>query len=289
MNKIKYFSFIGLTLLLIGLVGAALTFRGYFKATDIAIRKELPKSEFSEINVKTDAVILNIVVTNEEPRVELSGKTKDEVDENDLEVKVEDDELLIQYKPNSDWLNIDLFNWIRPLELIVYIPEKQYQDLTLVNNSGTINIEKVKSDTMTLQVDNGKIDAEDLVVTNIVASADNGICNLADVTATSTNVECDNGSLKLDHVTGALKGKVNNGKISVMTDQMDVPMDFKSDNGKISILTKTMPTNVQFNVTVDNGSVDIFNDDYRNGDRIGDGDNQIKLTTNNGSIQIDLD
>jgi DUF4097 and DUF4098 domain-containing protein YvlB len=59
----------------------------------------------------------------------------------------------------------------------------------------------------------------------------------------------------------------------------------ESDNGSITIQTDKEPNNVTYDVQVDNGNINIFNK-YTSSSVLGNGDNLIKLKTNNGRITI---
>lgn len=54
---------------------------------------------------------------------------------------------------------------------------------------------------------------------------------------------------------------------------------------RLRLRRKKEPSNVQFNVSVDNGKVDILNK-YDSNAVIGKGKNIIKLATHNGSISV---
>ena len=84
---------------------------------------------------------------------------------------------------------------------------------------------------------------------------------------------------------GSLKGETHNGSIALETEELDRDIDFKTNNGKIKITTEKQPSNVQFNVSVDNGKVDILNK-YDRDAVIGNGKNIIKLGTHNGNISV---
>ena len=84
---------------------------------------------------------------------------------------------------------------------------------------------------------------------------------------------------------GNLEGETHNGSIALETKELDRDIDFKTHNGKIKITTEKEPSNVQFNVSVDNGKVDILNK-YDHNVVIGKGKNTIKLGTHNGSISV---
>ena len=66
---------------------------------------------------------------------------------------------------------------------------------------------------------------------------------------------------------------------------MSGTIEGKSNNGRIEIETENEPTNVTFVVQVDNGSINIL-DKYKGSTVIGNGENLVKLKTNNGKIQV---
>jgi DUF4097 and DUF4098 domain-containing protein YvlB len=152
------------------------------------------------------------------------------------------------------------------LNLKVYLPKKEY-NLIQINN------------------DNGFVQGEQINTKHLKAKTNNGRIELKNIPSETVNAECDNGKISLDHVDGKMIGTTNNGKISVVTKNLDRPIQLNCDNGSILIRTETEPTNVSFNVNVDNGHVNILNK-YSGNAVIGKGDNLVKLTTNNGQITV---
>ncbi len=89
----------------------------------------------------------------------------------------------------------------------------------------------------------------------------------------------------MSDIIGDLKGRTNNGSISLVTSNLDRPIDLETHNGKINIQTEKEPTNVRFDTSVHNGKITIL-DDTNFSNIIGDGDNLVKLKTYNGSIKV---
>lgn len=69
------------------------------------------------------------------------------------------------------------------------------------------------------------------------------------------------------------------------TTTLNQPIQLETNNGWIEIETENEPTNVTFVVQVDNGSINIL-DKYKGSTVIGNGENLVKLKTNNGKIQV---
>ncbi|RKJ46031.1 hypothetical protein D7X33_34390 [Butyricicoccus sp. 1XD8-22] len=62
-------------------------------------------------------------------------------------------------------------------------------------------------------------------------------------------------------------------------------MDLEADNGKITIYTKEAPENVSFELKTDNGHISVFGSEFFD-TVVGNGENRIKLETDNGDINI---
>jgi len=292
MNKaIKFLSVIALAMLLIGLVGAGLTARSYFntaKGVDILDIREISDSNFSEVEVSADNARIKITATNDEKaRVELTGKVQEKhQDRTKLAVTVENDKLKIKQESTyHPWFNINLFDLLHPLEVIVYIPEQQYQSIIAENTNGDVDIKSVKALNLELKSSNGTIKLNDAITKSMKVETYNGSVKLKNIEAESSWLKSSNGRIVLDYVTGQLTGETYNGSITAIVKDMDVPMDLKSNNGSVSIETESEPTNVRFTVSAHNGSTNIL-DKYSNNSTIGNGDNEIQLSTYNGSIKV---
>ncbi|MEM5591441.1 DUF4097 family beta strand repeat-containing protein [Niallia circulans] len=152
------------------------------------------------------------------------------------------------------------------LTLKILVPVKEYKSLRINN-------------------DNGKIDLADLMVEQVQAESNNGRIHLQNIQSRSVEVNSDNGRVSLDHVSGSVKGETNNGRISMKTATLDQAIQLETDDGSIEIVTDKEPTNVTFDVQVDDGSINIL-DKYKGSTVIGNGENKVKLKTNNGKIRV---
>ena len=120
---------------------------------------------------------------------------------------------------------------------------------------------------------------------DIYFETDNGNIELNNIEADSTNVQSDNGRIMLDQVKGKIIGKTDNGRISLVTDNLDRSIDLTTDNGRIEITSTSKPTNVTIDVKTDNGKIDVFGvkNEYT---VFGKGEHLIKLKTDNGGITV---
>lgn len=265
MSSIKKISIIALVLLLIGVAGSLFTYRNANKLVQVSEEKLINDQNITQVQVETDNVGVEIVPTKDKvTKIELSGKRSTEtkqifsanVNGTTLSIKLKDERL--------KFFSLDFL--ATSLTLKVYLPEKQYASLLIDSQ-------------------NGLIQAQQMNITDVKATTNNGRIELKNIVSSTVYVESSNGKISLEHVDGKLTGKTNNGKISIISKDLDRPMQLDTNNGSISVQTEKEPTNTTFNVHVDNGHINIL-DKYNSNAVIGKGENVISLITNNGAITV---
>lgn len=281
MINIKNISLLALLLLLVGTIGAIFTFQFVSKAEEIAEEKLINDNHFTNINISTDNSKVEILPTNDsKARVELSGKAKKYT----FEANVEGKTLIILLKEKY-WkpINFDFLSMF--LTLKVYVPEKLYDSIQVRSNNGQVQVEKLEAKDIHIETDNGRIVLSDVKGSNITTKADNGRMELKNIASSTVSVKASNGKILLDNVEGEISGKTNNGSITLITNQLDRPIELETDNGQIKIEAEKEPSNATLSIDVDNGKVDVFGHSDRNM-IFGKGENLIKLSTNNGKITV---
>lgn len=264
MGNIKKLSLIALLLIIIGGIGSLFTFKTLDRVA-VAETNEVAAKEVSNLEIDMINENVNIVPTKETKiKIELKGKSN-EPDKKHLNIDKQGGTLTIQKKADH-FMKFAFFEWNNSLTLTVHLPEKEYESIQV-------------------EVNNGSIKADHVTVKNMKASGDNGKIILKDIKADQTNVGTASGSVVLKDISGKLKGKVDNGKISLLTVDLDRSIDFTTNNGTIEIKTENEPTNVTYDLRVGYGDIQVFGE--KNWDTvIGNGKNLIKASTDNGDIEI---
>lgn len=273
------------TIFIIGIVGSLLTYR--MNAPEpISEERVIDNNQLSVLDIDTDNVGVNIYPSQEDTvKITLEGEASTNI-ESSLVASVEDSTLFITYNDEQrSWFNFDLFHVFKPLILSIYVPEKQYELLKVSSDNGYVSAEQLNIEQVVLNTDNGRVELEKIDSQKVDVETNNGRMELKDIMAQTIQVKTDNGKVTLDHVEGVLKGETNNGSISLLTKELERNISFKTNNGKIVIETEKEPTNVQFNVIANNGKVNIL-DKYQGSTTVGNGENLIELTINNGSITV---
>ncbi|EEK83279.1 hypothetical protein bcere0010_32270 [Bacillus cereus ATCC 4342] len=240
----------------------------------------------SSVIIDTNNVRVNInPTTDSNVKVELDGEVNPNV-KRTLATDEKDSTLLISYKENQQsWFNFNISEVLAPLTLNVYLPEKQYDSLKVSNSNGFVSIKKLNTAHLNANTNNGRVELKEINSPKIIAETNNGIMGFKDIIAQNIHVKSNNGRIMLEHVEGEIEGQSKNGSLTLKTNELDRNLNFTTHNGKINIETEKEPTNVQFNVSVHNGSANIL-DKYNGNTIIGKGENVIKLNTRNGNITV---
>lgn len=263
MSKIKQLSIIALVLLLLGGIGSILTFRIADKNMDIS-EETIVDQAFTSVEVESDNMRIDILPTKDQhATVELTGRTKKKKNIS-FDVKVKGETLTIRAKERD--FRLFSFDFISSLNLRVLLPEKQYKSLEVNNNNGKINVEDIKA-------------------VDLAAKTNNGSISLTNTSSEKIWAIVDNGKVSLDHAEGDIESSTDNGEISVNTRDLDRNIELRTSNGQIHIRTEKEPENATFQVNVNNGKINIL-DKYSGNTVIGSGKYMIKLSTNNGQIDV---
>jgi hypothetical protein len=270
-------------LLVIGLVGSLFTGGSLISAQETETI-EL-QEDYEEMTIQSrNAQIEVFPSTNDVTTIEFTGN-KENNQRYDVTANVEGDLLSVAVKKKGFKLFSFDFTFTAPA-LTVYVPEKTYDTIQIETNNGRAEARGLEAVNMQMEADNGHIVASESEVNELQVKADNGRIDLKNIRSQAVTSEADNGEIRLENVKGQLSGKTNNGKITMKTENLDHPIDLHTNNGKIHIQTENKPENAIFDVKTDNGKTTIFGES--NWDTVvGDGENLIKLTTNNGSITVE--
>lgn len=283
-NK-KKLSIIAGIIFIIGIVGSLFTYRS-IATVPISEEKVINNNNVSSVIIDTNNVRVNInPITESNMKVTLDGEVNPNI-KRTLATDEKGSTLLISYKEKQQsWFNFNISEVLVPLTLNVYLPEKQYDSLKISNNNGYVSAKQQNTTHFDINTSNGRVELREINSQKINAETNNGSMDFKDITAQNIHVKSNNGRIMLDHVEGELEGQSKNGSLSLKTNELDRNLNFTTHNGKINIETEKEPTNVQFNVSVDNGKANILNK-YNGNAVIGKGENQIKLNTHNGSISV---
>ncbi|WP_318614528.1 DUF4097 family beta strand repeat-containing protein [Sporosarcina sp. YIM B06819] len=230
-----------------------------------ANKKVIDDLSFTSIAISADNAAVEIVSTKDSvATVEYSGKTKKNK-KYIFEADVKGDTLAVQFKEKrKSFIQFGISSF--DLTLTMHLPEKQY-------------------DRLQVETENGRIIAGQLQAQDIHLETDNGRVELKQVDAKVIHVKTDNGKILFEDVEGEINAKTDNGRISLITTNLDQSIDLETDNGRIEIHTENEPTNAIIDAKTDNGRVELFGQENKHV-TFGKGENLVKLRTDNGRITV---
>lgn len=251
-----------LLILLFVVLGGTFFFQTWNKFVNDSNKKVIEDESFTTIEVVSNNAAVEIIPTNSSTTtVEYIGKRKNS--KFDFTADVTNETLTVKFKEKRwNFLSFDFSK----IELLVKVPEEQYDLIKIKNNNGKIKMGSLKVRDVSFETDNGNIEMDN-------------------VDAVSTRVQTNNGKIILEQVNGEIIGKTDNGRITLVTNNLDRPIDLTTDNGRIEIMSTTEPTNGIIDVKTDNGKIDVFG--KKNELTVfGEGKYLIKLRSDNGGITV---
>ena len=278
---IKRISIIGLILLVIGIIGTIFTVKSQLSGEEMLEEKAVDTNDFANIDIKTDnAEIIVLPVEDEKARVELLGN----ISRYNFSTEVEGDTLNVQVKTKlKKLIHFDIFS--KSLSLTVLVPKKEYERIRVQSNNGLIEVTDLEGSEMQLATNNGSVHVKNVKGDTLMLDTDNGRIDMKNVDTKLANVSSNNGRIELENVQGEIIGNTDNGRISLLTEDLDRPIELSTMNGKIDVNSKNKPTNAMLDLKTHNGKIQVFgSSEWDN--MIGNGENLIKISTDNGSITI---
>lgn len=211
------------------------------------------KDNFSNIDIKskTGNIVLHRsednrakVIWSGHKAVQLTSETKNGT-------------LKIREKYRYPWFLRPIFHSGKS-EIIVYLPEKDYQSLKLESDTGEISIlnNNFRFTEAEIETDTGAINLGQLIVTkDIKLSADTGRILLTDIKCGGLSLENDTGQLNLKNVlaSGTMELETDTGSITL--DRCDAgTLDIESDTGSV---TASLLSDKTFSVKSDRGKINV--------------------------------
>lgn len=274
--------FTAIALIVIGTVGLAFSWKSDFKTKEALIEKKIPSSGINEIFIKSD--VAKIIVTPSETdqfEVKLTGKVKDSIKPY-LDVHKEGEKIIIEQKENHKKIN---FNFgLNEVKLQITVPKKEYQQLHVTSDVGSLNISQVNAKLVDLTGDVGSIDVKNMNSEQFSINASTGSIEVDKVNSDKIKIISDVGSVDVRNSESDMNIQSETGSVYVKQDTLTKPLTINTDVGSIKIDLAEKPKDAFFNASSDVGSVKIFG--KKASTLYGNGDVKITLTSEVGSIKV---
>lgn len=217
------------------------------------------------------------------------------VNENDIRVEVDKQKLIVEAKEKMFWMSWD-FSFMAENEnkeyIIVYLPEKEYKEITVDTSNADIEMEElyVQVKKLKFNTSNAKICLSGPECGEIVADTSNAAVTLKKVTAPAIEIDTSNGSIEiLDSDVQKLVADTSNASITMKESRLS------SERGEISLITSNGEIRVdfsenkekEFKINADTSNADIYLNNQKlekNDYATREGAVSLKLDTSNSDI-----
>ncbi|WP_298467521.1 DUF4097 family beta strand repeat-containing protein [uncultured Psychrobacillus sp.] len=259
--NLKRIVYVCITILLVGIViNIAFNVRGFYQVD--AAKVTTITEQFDHVEVTSDNASISVLPSSSsDASVEYTSKQN----RKNLSVKVKDNTLLVELKQKW-WNNFRFVINTSSNKLIIYLPEKEYEEIMVSTSNGSVEGNEIKANQLIFESDNGSVELEDIIGKDVYA-------------------ETNNGKVFMKNVEGKIEADSDNGSITLETKTLDQYISLSTDNGSIEVNSDQEPTNATITASNDFGGINI----YGSSDKTityGKGKYQIELDTDLGSISV---
>ncbi|MDD6572230.1 MAG: DUF4097 family beta strand repeat-containing protein [Thermoflexaceae bacterium] len=180
------------------------------------------------------------------------------VNENDIRVEVDKQKLIVEAKEKMFWMSWD-FSFMAENEnkeyIIVYLPEKEYKEITVDTSNAAVTLKKVTAPAIEIDTSNGSIEILDSDVQKLVADTSN-----ASITMKESRLSSERGEISLITSNGEIRvdfseNKEKEFKINADTSNADIYLnnqkleknDYATREGAVSLKLDTSNSDIIMN------------------------------------------
>lgn len=217
-----------------------------FKTVGFQDAKSVNGDGIKKVEVDVSSIDVKVVsTTGEEINVELAGEVSERYkDDFKLKVKESGDTLKVEIEEPNFRFGAIMIN----LQMVIELPEKEYESISLYASSGDFDIKGIRAKEMLTEVSSGDIRAEDVTVASVYElDASSGDMRLTNVKAERFTVSASSGDIRLDGVEGEISVDTSSGDITVYDAAGDLTLEVSS--GDITIDNKEVQGNIHAEAT----------------------------------------
>src|SRR5699024_7210280 len=140
----------------------------------------------------------------------------------------------------------------------VVVQDATIQTITASVGDGVLEMENVTGTSLIMELRDGKIAGKGMRINNIDANMLDELLSFAHIESDDIKAVTVDGKIQMKDVSGNLDAKVRDGTISLKTNHVERQMTLMAEDGNIHIDSDKAPENVEFDVDVSDGFVDLF-------------------------------
>ncbi|MFD2116559.1 DUF4097 family beta strand repeat-containing protein [Paenibacillus yanchengensis] len=261
MSSIKKLTIIALLLLVVSIIGSIATYKQSYEKKLSVEKIELTNSNFDNIQLTSRNSSIELLQTTQPTAyLELIGIKKNQkfsYSINDATLTIEDN------NKQNKFFNLGI---PQKASIKIYLPGKQYN-------------------TITIKKEDGILLAENIVAKQFSIKGNDGLITFKNTEAAMYSIEALDAILHFEHIKGALNTKMMDGKVKIISSQLQYPVDIALNDGIINIETSKEPQDTTIQLQYNDGIVSLFgqNKTYA---QFGNGENKINLSIKDGLIEV---
>ncbi|MBM7663481.1 lia operon protein LiaG [Bacillus mesophilus] len=289
---------IALTLLVIGILGSAVT----AAVTDTFTLETVKLHEESEINnsniknIKVNVSSSDIQLTpseSENIKVTLDGRVSEKVlDRYQFNVEENGESLHVN-------LDLELFFSIgvsiADLTVMIEVPDKHYKSIVLESSSGDIHVNQLTADELDTQSSSGDIHIDKVESKqSFILESSSGSIEVLNSTAPSFTASASSGDISFREIHGNIAVNTSSGEIKLDNEKVAGDFIAEASSGDVTVNYKESPTSllIDFEGSSGDGDVSLENVNYEEKaddlivGKIGDGKYTVKVRVSSGDFKL---
>ena len=267
---------------------------GGFGVDSINIKKSVPASDIRSIEISTKAANASIVKGgSDQISATLEGRASSEYAKKvGLDVEVTDDFLSIEVDQPNFWFSI--FS-VMDLNLVVELPESQYESVALSLGSGNASVSKISADGIKITSGSGNIKFSELLADEASIKTGSGNISGERFEAGELSAKTSSGNITLTDGTAELQAETGSGNIRLELERLGRDTNLKTGSGNVIILLDDEPESLRFDFATGSGNSTIawpYTSEGKSGDSdargtFGSGETELTVRTGSGNIRLE--
>jgi lia operon protein LiaG len=184
---------------------------------------------------------------------------------------------------------------IMSLDLVIQVPEKEYESMILTSSSGDIRIKDVKAVEMETEISSGDIIVEGVTVASAYKlETSSGDIRVKDTKADTFDLHASSGDIILENLEGNINVETSSGDIEIENKAVNGNILAEASSGDVSITNQETPKSlsIDFKGSSGDGTVNLEGVSYEEKSedtiigKIGNGEYELKVRTTSGDFQL---
>ena len=219
------------------------------KNKNVIFNKSYTLEEIQDIDIKQDVGdIIFKETSSDKAEVIIYGEN-----ENDIDVKWNDDKLLIDYYRKNRFF---FFNfWVTKSDIVIYLPAKYDGNITIKNDLGNCEIADFENSSIDVNCNAGDVKVGKVKNANIRCDLGkveaSGILNSCNILVESGNIKIDRLSIQEDSFIKADLGNVTIREVN------DIYVDAKVDLGSSTVNESNRSSDITLKIECDCGNISV--------------------------------